>query len=56
MLIFDDSNASQLIEELKPQVVVKGEASMGKEILESAAIKKVGARVEYLSHFDYSKD
>ena len=53
VVIFDAPDASQLITELKPQIIVKGESFKDQKISESDAITAVGARVEYLSHFQY---
>ncbi len=53
VVIFDAPDASQLITELKPQIIVKGESFKDQKISESDAITAVGAKVEYLSHFQY---
>ena len=53
VIIFDDQDASRLIRELSPDIVVKGEAFKGKKLPEQNAIDKTGARIEFIQHFSW---
>lgn len=53
VLVFDQADASELIRQLKPQTVVKGENFKGSALPEQAAIEAVGAQVEYVPQFNY---
>ena len=51
VVIFDEPNAEELILRMKPNIVVKGERYRNQEIPESAAIKTVGAKLEYIQEY-----
>lgn len=51
VVIFDDPDASRLIERIRPQVVVKGERFREQTLPEAVAIEAAGARVEYLQEY-----
>ncbi len=51
VIIFEDDDASDLILQLKPQIVVKGEQFKDHRIPEQTSIQKVGASIEYIPHF-----
>jgi D-beta-D-heptose 7-phosphate kinase/D-beta-D-heptose 1-phosphate adenosyltransferase len=53
VLVFDDENASDLIETLAPTILVKGESFKDQIIPENNAIEKAGTRIEYLEHFQW---
>jgi D-beta-D-heptose 7-phosphate kinase / D-beta-D-heptose 1-phosphate adenosyltransferase len=52
VIIFDDENASELIEHIKPHIVVKGEQFKDVAIPEQNAIQAVGAKIQYVHHFE----
>lgn len=56
IIVFSDDDASHLIRSLHPDIVVKGETFRGTEIPEQKAIEEVGAKIEYIPHFDWSSD
>ncbi|MGA1599031.1 MAG: adenylyltransferase/cytidyltransferase family protein, partial [bacterium] len=51
VVIFDDPDASRLIERIRPQVVVKGERFREQTLPEAVAIEAAGARIEYLQEY-----
>ena len=51
VVIFDEPNAEELILRMKPDIVVKGERYRNQEIPETAAIKTVDAKLEYLQKY-----
>ena len=53
IIIFDDQDASQLIYELSPDIVVKGVAFKGKRLPEQKAIDASGATIEFIQHFSW---
>ncbi len=53
IIIFEEDDASSIITELSPDVVVKGEEFKGRNIPEQDAIKRVGAKIEYIPHFSW---
>jgi D-beta-D-heptose 7-phosphate kinase/D-beta-D-heptose 1-phosphate adenosyltransferase len=53
IIIFEDLDASHLIEMLRPNIVVKGENFKHQEIPELSAIKKVKAKIRYIEQFDW---
>ncbi|MCP4753532.1 MAG: bifunctional heptose 7-phosphate kinase/heptose 1-phosphate adenyltransferase [Proteobacteria bacterium] len=53
VVVFDEANASGIIQALSPDVVVKGEHFKNKTLPEQKAILQAGARVEYVRHFSY---
>ena len=52
VIIYDDESASALIEQIKPDIVVKGEQFKGVVIPEQNAIQAVGAKIQYVRHFE----
>jgi D-beta-D-heptose 7-phosphate kinase / D-beta-D-heptose 1-phosphate adenosyltransferase len=52
VIIYDDESASELIEQIKPDIVVKGEQFKGVVIPEQNAIQSVGAKIQYVRHFE----
>ena len=53
VLIFDEDNASNLIEQIRPDLVIKGEIFKSKSISEEASIIKIGSKIKYLEHFKW---
>jgi len=53
VVIFDERDASEMIRQLKPDVVVKGEHFKDKELPELSAIQAVGAKIAYIRHFSW---
>ncbi|MBC8394988.1 MAG: adenylyltransferase/cytidyltransferase family protein, partial [Deltaproteobacteria bacterium] len=53
VIIFDESDASNLIKALSPNIVVKGEHFRNHILPEQDAIDQAGARVEYIQHFSW---
>ncbi len=53
VIIFQEDDASEVIRSLSPDVVVKGEVFKNQEIPENNAIEEIGAKVEYIRHFDW---
>jgi len=53
VIIFDEQDASLLIQELSPDVIVKGELFKNKKLPEKSAIEKSGATVEFIEHFSW---
>lgn len=51
VIVFEDDDASDLIKQLKPKIVVKGEQFKDQKIPEQAAIQETGASIEYIPHF-----
>ncbi|MBU2512824.1 hypothetical protein KJ966_15915 [bacterium] len=53
IIIFEEDDASAIITQLSPDVVVKGAEFKGQDIPEMEAINKVGAKIEYIPHFSW---
>jgi D-beta-D-heptose 7-phosphate kinase/D-beta-D-heptose 1-phosphate adenosyltransferase len=53
VVIFEDDDASNLIKELKPDIVVKGEQFKDQNIPETTVIQEIGAKIEYIPHFSW---
>ncbi len=53
VIIFDDPDASNVIKELSPDIVIKGEHFKNRLLPEQDAIDDVGAKVEYIQHFSW---
>jgi D-beta-D-heptose 7-phosphate kinase / D-beta-D-heptose 1-phosphate adenosyltransferase len=53
VIVFDENDASSIIQSLKPDVVVKGEKFKGEKIPELDAISEVGAQIEYIPFFSW---
>ncbi|MDH5559339.1 MAG: PfkB family carbohydrate kinase [Deltaproteobacteria bacterium] len=51
VLIFDEDDASNLIEKLKPEIVVKGEKFKGQVLPENDILKQIGTEIKYIPHF-----
>ena len=51
VVIFDEADASRLIERIHPQIVVKGERYREVDLPEAGAIAEVNARLEYLKEY-----
>jgi len=55
IIVFDQEDASDLIFQLQPEVVVKGESFRGKPMPESAVIEQVGATLTYVPEFRFGE-
>ncbi|MBF0288054.1 MAG: bifunctional heptose 7-phosphate kinase/heptose 1-phosphate adenyltransferase [SAR324 cluster bacterium] len=51
VIIFDDTNANHLLEQLRPSIVVKGEPNQQQPLAEQATIDNIGATVHYLPEY-----
>ena len=51
IIIFDDPDASNLIRNIKPAIVVKGERFRKQQLPEQEAIQKTGAQLEYFPKY-----
>jgi len=51
IVIFDSADCSELIQKLKPQMVVKGGMSKGSKLREQAAVDSVGAEIHFLPKY-----
>ncbi len=51
VIIFDDTNANHLLEQLKPSIVVKGEPHHQQPLAEQTVIDAIGATVHYLPEY-----
>lgn len=56
IIIFDKEDASELIREISPKYVIKGEEFEGKAIPENSAIQDIGAEVQYIRHFSWKAE
>lgn len=56
IVIFDEDDASTLIQKIKPRFVIKGEEFKGQEIPEKNAIQSVGAEVRYIQHYAWQEN
>ncbi len=53
VVIFEEPDASNLIQELRPGVVVKGDNFRNTTIPEQPVIKKIGADIKYIQQFNW---
>ena len=51
IVIFDDPDAGNLIRNLRPSIVVKGERFRVQQLPEQEAIQKTGAQLEYFPEY-----
>lgn len=51
IVIFNESDANNLIRNLRPNTVIKGERFQNKELPESQAIKEINAKLHYLKEY-----
>lgn len=56
IVIFDEDDASNLIREIQPKFVIKGEEFKGKRIPEEEAMQAVGAEVRYIQHYCWKSE
>ena len=50
MVVFDEDTPLRLIEQVKPDILVKGEDWRGKEVVGEEVVKARGGRVEFVRH------
>ncbi len=53
VVIFDESDASNIIRTLSPDIVIKGNHFRDQTLPEQDAIEEAGARIEYIQHFSW---
>ncbi len=52
VVVFEEDTPENLIKELRPDILVKGEDWRGKEVVGEAIVKARGGRVEFVKHID----
>ena len=53
VIIFNEQDASSLIQQLSPDIVVKGESFINEKLPEQHAIDSSGAKIEFIQHFSW---